>query len=596
MVYSISFQLCMTLCGMSAASEAPAGVFEAGGELAARIRAVQERFASGIEPAFTDDFVLADVVLDPGYPRRFAEYSGDISGRYIEALTAVPFEGSEVAVRRLTAAALTHQRADGRFGDAGLSYAADDIAMRQMALLWGNGRLLVGLMRYHAAYPGADALAAATRLGDFLTGVYDTCSHPDVIRRLEGQAASGFICFTQLIEGLELLTRATGDTKYRETAARIVPLLEPRGIQHSHGYLTTLRGYMMLHESTGAPEFLDAARTRFEELAASTDYNIYGGVNEYFGGKGATDEGCSEADLLRVALQLWNATGETRYLEFAERCIVNIFHANQHENGDFGHRVYNDHGYVPMQGAGRAWWCCSMHGLRAYRDILDNVITGDADTTRLHLFFEGVYTRDGLRLALSRPAADGDLAQPSFRIVVENAGGAETVLAVRRPSWAEAVHVTLNGAPAEPVVDGDYLTLRRAWIAGDVVELRFDYALRLVTNQGAVLSLSDVGETPVRAALFYGPWLLGVDEDFEPMFHGAPWTDNVLLLPATADAVDRDPGDAASPQAVGDARLGLDYVHGGFPDLCHVTLRPISELTLHRQSMVTVWHNYRRGS
>ena len=43
--------------------------------------------------------------------------------------------------------------------------------MPHMALLWGNGRLLVGLMQYHAVTHDAEVLRAARRLADFLVAI-----------------------------------------------------------------------------------------------------------------------------------------------------------------------------------------------------------------------------------------------------------------------------------------------------------------------------------------------------------------------------------------------------------------------------------------
>jgi len=40
-------------------------------------------------PVFTEQFILADVNIDSSNPRRFYNYSGDLSGRYIEVMSMV---------------------------------------------------------------------------------------------------------------------------------------------------------------------------------------------------------------------------------------------------------------------------------------------------------------------------------------------------------------------------------------------------------------------------------------------------------------------------------------------------------------------------
>ena len=255
MVIAMSINLCVTFFAAAPGAGEPP-VFTPAGEFGARIQAVLDRYGNQeIAPRFTDDFVLADVVLSPEYPRRFDNFSGDISGRFLGSVSMLPNPEQAARLEGLVDEIAKHQKPDGRFGTMNLSFAAADIEPENMALLWGNGRLLTGLMEYYEYSGSQKALDCAKKLGDFLIGVYETCSEPDVAKRLEGQAARGFICFTQLIEGLDMLSRATGDDRYLDTAKQIVPLLEPRGVQHTHGYLTTLRGYLMLYNRPATRPF-----------------------------------------------------------------------------------------------------------------------------------------------------------------------------------------------------------------------------------------------------------------------------------------------------------------------------------------------------
>src|ERR1700677_2781273 len=55
-----------------------------GGDLRARYELTLRRTLSGDSPFYSEEFLLADVRAEP--VRRFTEYSGDTSGRYIGAL------------------------------------------------------------------------------------------------------------------------------------------------------------------------------------------------------------------------------------------------------------------------------------------------------------------------------------------------------------------------------------------------------------------------------------------------------------------------------------------------------------------------------
>lgn len=555
------------------------------GELGARIELVHERLLRGTMPAFTDDFILADVELRPEYPRRFAEFSGDISGRYLGAMALLPPENGPDLLA-LAKKIIACQRADGRFGSDKLNFTKEEVGREHMALLWGNGRLLAGLMELYSVNSEPVVLESARRLGQFVLSVQEACSDPAVAERLRDQAANGYICFTQLIEGLVMLHVATGEPAFLEGAEQIAAWFQrPLAAQHTHGYLTTLRGFMLLHDVMKKPEYLQRTEEAFNEIIASPNYLIFGGMPEYFTNPNKRDEGCSIADFLRLALQLWRVTGKMEHLETAERCLLNHFYGDQFNNGDFGHNFLSDQGMVPGNGMGRAWWCCTMHGLRAFRDVLDAVATQNGDAVRINLFLDAQWRGDGLALSLmTRPQG--------LRVLVDAAAANETTLAIRRPSWAGEMSVALNGQPVDAREQNGYLEVRRVWSAGDTVEVTLTYNARLLTRDGKVLAPAELTDSFTEAALFYGPWLLGIDSAYDPAFHGEPWSGNEVFLPAALTAALEPADDALSlPQA----RIPVTYRHEGFPDPCQATLRPFSERTRHEQSVFSVWLRFRKG-
>jgi DUF1680 family protein len=425
----------LALLGMSGLSAAADPVVVPEGELAARIGLIRERVLEGQVPAITPDFILADIALRPEYPRRFDEFSGDVSGRYIGALACLPLDG--VNLDDIAHAALKYQKPDGRFGNAALDFAPDKIGLDHMALLWGNGRLLVGLLEYNAAKPDKAVLDSARKLGDFLRAAYTGCANDAVAQRVKDLGANGMICFTQLIEGLVMLGNATGDKAYIECAESIIPWFDQdRGKQHSHGYLSTLRGILMLAEATQKPEQLALVENLYKSLVESGDLQRYGGVNEYFGGKGDRDEGCSEADFLRLSLQLWRVTGKDEYLERAEHIYFNQFSGNQFPSGDFGHHAYTGFGITPVPGEGRAWWCCTWHGLRAYRDVLDSIATEKDGVVRVNLFQDANWFNGDKAMALRW--TDGPAGIARLTVQVDKAPADGLRLAIRKPSWADA--------------------------------------------------------------------------------------------------------------------------------------------------------------
>jgi len=106
------------------------------GQLSARYELTLNRVLQGEAPAYSEEFLLADVRPEP--VRRFTKYSGDLSGRYIGALaTSARTSGrSFPGLDTLVAKVIAMQKPDGYFG-AGFNY--DNPTDEDLALLWAMG-------------------------------------------------------------------------------------------------------------------------------------------------------------------------------------------------------------------------------------------------------------------------------------------------------------------------------------------------------------------------------------------------------------------------------------------------------------------------
>ena len=234
-----------------------------------RYRLTLERVLHGTSPAYNEEFLLADVRPTP--ERRFTEYSGDLSGRYIGALAtaAKVYRTSFPELDRLVPKVLELQKPDGYFGGAFHFDKPDD---DDLALLWGNGRLLVGLLEYHSYQAESTVLNACERLGAFLLRIAPLMLSKSV-RDEFGAAhfASSYICWTQQTEGLADLFSVTGDRRYRLLAQQIAAVIERRPGDHVHGYLTSLRGLMKLYQATSDARLLQQCEAAWQEVVLSGD-------------------------------------------------------------------------------------------------------------------------------------------------------------------------------------------------------------------------------------------------------------------------------------------------------------------------------------
>ena len=333
----------------------------------------------GAAPLDQTEFILDDVALKQH--RKFAEYSGDISGRWIgaAAFLAPQFPKPFAAFPAVMAGFPLYQKGDGHFGADQLLPAIE--RGRDMPILWGNGRLLIGLVEVYDRTGQPSALALAKRLGDYFVATDAVYDKPDNIRNVGGGYADGFVtCYFSCIEGLAGLGRVTKDPRYLDEATRIAALaasVTNFDALHSHGRLCTMRGFADLYALTREPRWREAAE-RDWHIFADRHLLPTGGVKEMLEPKCDRDEGCAEADWLRLNLSLWRLTGEGRYLDAAERSLKNHFIYQQFPNGGAGHRLLHQVDGQPVAFKAlseEAWWCCGEHWARAMVDVARSAVT-----------------------------------------------------------------------------------------------------------------------------------------------------------------------------------------------------------------------------
>lgn len=533
------------------------------GDMSNRFDLTLRRVQGGGPPHYTPDFVLADAV--PRHERRFTEFSGDVSGRTIEALAAAAaytgrsFPELDAILAKLPAL----QKPDGHFGDPFTTSGA--ICNNDMALLWGNGRLLVGLMAAYETAPRPEILAVAVKLGDWLLAVAPRLNDDGVQKEFsDKRVAVGYICWTHTVEGLTHLARATSETKYLRMAEVVAARTQRYPSQHSHGFVTSLRGVLDLYTLTGDRRFLDQAEREWQGIIDSGNVFPHGALPEAFKPSDKRDEGCSEADWLRLSLGLWAATRNPRHIDQAELTLFNEFSFNQFSSGDFGHHIMSATGTGAP--TARAWWCCTFHGLRAFPVIFRSAFSERDGAIHYDLAVDGAIETSGVALrADSRLEQDATVA-----LEVVRADAREHALAVRIPVWASGVDLRLGDTAMNVTVESGQARVVRRWNAGEKLLLKYDLRTRVTTSSSGMVSF------------FRGPWLLAADTTASPRFFDEPWDSNRLLVGATPEAsLEAAPaGGSIGPFSVPVARCQVRYLPGGYAmQPQKALLRPLAEKT-----------------
>lgn len=425
-------------------------------------------------PPYSADWLLSDVSFKVN--RIFNNYSGDVSGRFLELgiLTSSPGNLSPATLPDVIGSVVNYQKPDGHFG---VEIDLDKPLVRNSApvtLLWGNARMLVGLITAARNTNDQRLLESARKLGDFYVNTaHQLCSPArEAEYRATGTAADSYVCcYFPAMEGLVMLYRETKDKRYLQQAVRMAGFFQrfdTLPIDHSHGNLSSWRSILELYNLTGDRNYLNKAEAKWAAAVGGGFVWPLGGVGEHWYVSFNGDEGCSESDWLRFNLDLWRFTGKTYYLDMAERLLKNQYISNQTPNGGYGMRRLDSGptGPVATGGVVNEWdFCCSFHGplglyfLKSYLaaasgeniyinfplDYTSRVKAGDTE------WKVGVSTVSG-----------GTTGSEKVRIEIEPVGAPSkrpVTVWLRVPYWASGVNI--DGAPSSPAgIRNGYVALK----------------------------------------------------------------------------------------------------------------------------------------
>jgi len=475
----------------------PLGSISVSGGLGERL----ERSRAHLVRLDTDDLRRELVEPDAAW-----HWGADYMGRWIGAMAYLGTLTDDLTqVHRVAKELISHQRPDGSFG----SYGED----HDFQEWFGMGRGLVGLLDYHAVTADPDALAAACRLGDYYVEHYPE----DGALQIEVNATA--------LDGLVTLAVLTQEERYLDVARRVADSSMPmrrlwastdfgyRGLRIPvagavHCHLLTGRGLLDLFEVTHEDRYLEAVLALYSHLMDQA-ISVNGAVGEFLMGA-EESETCSDADWLRLNLQLWRVTDEARYLEMAEHVLLNAIFFDQTDTGAFTYRR-------GVQGRPGASFdaCCSNHGPRAMVEAVSYAFAGPPDSLSVNLFLDarGQVVVDGSPVEIETTTRhDSDSHSLALRLTLGAGADRSFPVRLRVPEWAGSATALVNGSPAAHAETPGIVAVSRQWSVGDVVEIRFPTRVRVVRGQTIGRHLTD--ERAV--AVFYGPQLFCLTERLNP--------------------------------------------------------------------------------
>ncbi|MEQ4717070.1 beta-L-arabinofuranosidase domain-containing protein [Nonomuraea sp. B19D2] len=427
-------------------------------------------------------------------------------------------------------------------------------------LTWGHelynlGHLIQAAVAANRRMGDDRLLRVAVRFADLVLdrfGDKGICGHPEVemalVELFRETGERGYLTMAAAFVD----RRGTGQLEHKIFAGDYfqdhVPLRElPSVTGHAVRMAYLAAGAADVFLETGDRSLFEALERLWDDMVATKLY-VTGGLGSRHSDEAIGDryelpseraysETCAAIAVMQWAWRMFLATGGAKYLDVFERVLYNAYAVGLSADGraffydnplqrrpDHEQRSGSEPDGEPLR---RAWFgcpCCPPNIVRWMAQLADYVAAERDGAVLIAAYTEARIQTAELELAMqSAYPWDGDV-----RIAVERAPDGPYGLVLRIPGWARNVTITVNGEPCDAPESGGWVTLHRAWSAGDEVRLTLPMPVR------AHGSHPYLDATRGAASLARGPLVYCVEQ------HDSPQAAVDDLLVGAHDAVGAD--------------------------------------------------------
>jgi len=296
----------------------------------------------------------------------------------------------------------------------------------------------------------------------------------------------------------------------------------------------------MMYEYCGNERYLEASRKAWKmmETYLCVDGQPHGGECMIHTGARINCEHCSSVELFYTANAMARITGEVKYMDAAELCILNAYPSAKTADGMMVAYCHSPNQLVASEWgvphnididadfrASRTFFssaheplCCNSCGPRGIPFYLDAMVAKEDDG--IAIIYYGPYTAN-FNISDKPVTLDMDTCYPyedEARIKLQMQSEIDFTLKLRIPHWSSGAEILLNGKPAKEItVPGEMLALKRMWKPGDIITLKLHNPVRLHVTRKSEFAIRAACCVVNRGALLY---TLPVNEDWQ--FYTAP--------------------------------------------------------------------------
>lgn len=414
--------------------------------------------------------------------------------------------------------------------------------------VWSHKYNLYGLLAYYSISGYQPALESCKKMGDLLCRTFG--EQPGQLDIINAGTHVGMAA-TSVLDPMVELYRYTGDKKYLDFCYYILRAWEQKngpklistllttgnvakvGNGKTYEMISNFVGLVNLYRVTGDAALLSPVLIAWKDIAENRLY-ITGtaSAHEYFQDPGhlpagidaSMGEGCVTTTWMQLNQQLFQLTGENKYLEQIERTFYN--HLIGAENPQTGCVSY----YTPLMGK-KPYTCfitCCMSSIPRGIALLPYFTYGRAgNSPALMLYEPAVYTdtvrtSDARKVGLTLQLENNFPAVAGSTLTMQLTEKARFPFVLRVPDWCQAFTARVGGTTYKGIA-GKNLVIERNWNLQEQISIRFKMPVKIWSGGKSY---------PGQIAFQRGPQVLAVDSSF--VAASSAITDTVKRMPLQA--------------------------------------------------------------
>jgi DUF1680 family protein len=304
-------------------------------------------------------------------------------------------------------------------------------------------------------------------------------------------------------ENLFLAYQRGAGERYRSLAVQYLydeyydPLAEGRNVlagRHAYSYVNSLSSAMQAYLTLGNAKYLRAASNAFEMLTAQSFATGGWGPDEQLrvpdsedvvkslrGSHNSFETPCGSYAHFKLTRYLLRVTRDSKYGDSMERVMYNTVLGAKPLLADGSTFYYADYNFQGRKIYKDVHWpCCSGTLPQVAADYRINVYFGDPEGVYVNLYIPSTlrWTQGGARVSLTQRS--GYPFDSSVKLDLTLSKPVEFEIRLRIPAWGDGASIFVNGKPVPALGGpGTFVTIRRTWKTGDLIEMNLPMRLRL---------------------------------------------------------------------------------------------------------------------